>query len=132
MMHLWSCILGDSDPLLADMGKGRILQVEDHMTQELEVKEDIGNLQNCILFSMMKMQAVSRGMPGEVFFGPNLQSQVHLTIEFALHPADNGEILMAFQPGSDIVGWKLGKNILAAAMRMGNETGGQEGTWELQ
>lgn len=65
---------------------------------------------------------VGRWIPGEVLSGPNPQGHVHLIPEFALHPGHNGGILTGFKPGSAMVGLNFGKNILAAAMKMENET----------
>ena len=117
--------LGAGGPLLADVGKGRVFWVEERKAQKPEIKENIGNLQNCMSLGVMRAQGVGRGIPGRVLPGPNPQGQVHLPSEFVLHPAGSGEILMGCQLGSDMVGLNLGRNILAAAMRMENETGGR-------
>lgn len=122
-MQLWSWVLGGGGPFLADMGEGRLFPVEEHKAQKLEIKEDIGNLPNCTLLSVMRAQGVCQGdnWTGTPWSKPaGTGTPPHRVSIASCRQWGNFD---AFQLGSDMVGLTLGKNILAAAMRMANGTG---------
>lgn len=68
---------------LADVGKGVMLQIEEHKDQKPESKR-IGNPQNCKLLNVTRAQGIGRGKPREPITGPNFQGKGHFTREIAL------------------------------------------------
>lgn len=122
-MQLWSWVLGDGGHFLADMEKGGLFPVEEHKAQKSEIKEDIGNLPNCTLPSVMRAQGVWQGdnwtrTPWSKPAGTG--APPHRVCIASCRQWGNFD---GFQLGSDMVGLTLGRNILAAARRMENERG---------
>lgn len=87
-----------------------------------EVQEDVGHLQNRTSLRVTKHKGLAEGhLDRSSLVKP--AGQAHLPTESATGPAGRGDILIGFQPGRDMVGLNLGRNILAAAVRMENEMG---------
>ena len=113
---------------LADVGKGGYSRHRGTRVRSLKnwEKKPLGIRRTANCSVCLEHRGLGRGKPGEVLTLSNLQSQVHLTTEFALCPAGNGDIFMGVKPESDMIGLNFVKNILASAIRMENETGGRK------
>lgn len=112
---------------LADMGKGGYSRCRGTRARGLRNWEkkplEIRRTANCSV--CLEHRGVGRGKPRGVLTLSNLQSQVHLTREFALHPAGNGDIFMGVKPESDRIGLNFEKKIVASVVRI-EETGGRK------